>query len=378
VSAPTEVHTEKRVSFGELFFDLVFVFAVTQISALLHDDYSAAGVGRALIVFVPLYWGWVGMTIHANTHDVENPVDRLGVFAAGLVSLFMALAIPEAYGDRGLLFGASYLVLRLILAALVFRGTYRSIPVNSFSVGVCVTGPLLLAGGLVDGPARTWLWAAGGAVDLLVPWLIRRRLATIHFDTAHLPERFGLFIIIALGESVVAAGLMAAPEATPAQLTAVGLGWVVACGLWWVYFHFAGNAIRHALAVTPSLTEVVRPVLAYGHLLFIAGIVGVAVGLAEVVAHPGDHLPTGMAALLCGGAALYLAAFGYTRWRMFRTLSPTRLGAAGVCLLLLPLAVTAPGVVTLGALAAVLIALNLLEAWVVSQRRRAAQASRSG
>jgi low temperature requirement protein LtrA len=367
---------EKRVTFTELFFDLVFVFAVTQVSGLLHDDHSAAGVGRALIVFIPIYWGWVGTTIHANTHDVDNPLDRIGVFSAALASLFMALAIPAAYGDRGVLFGASYLILRLILAALIFRGVFRKIPINAFSVGVCVTGPLLLIGGLVDGSARIALWATAATVDLLVPRLVRSRLLQVHFESSHLPERFGLFMIIALGESVVAVGLVAAPEAmTATRLTAVAAAWVVACGLWWVYFAFAASAVRHALSTAAVQTDVVRSVFAYGHLLFIAGIVAMAVGLAEAVAHPDDHLEIGPAALLCGGAALYLATFGYTRWRMFRQVSSTRLGAAAVCLLVLPLAVVVPALVTLIALALALVGLNVLEAVIVRRRRAIATAA---
>lgn len=359
---------EKRVSFAELFFDLVFVFAVTQVSALLHHDHSAAGVAKALIVFVPIYWAWVGTTIHANTHDVDQPIDRVGVFAVALASLFMALAVPDAYGDRGLLFGAGYLVLRLLLAALVFRGV-RNLPINAFSVGVCVTGPLLLVGGLLDGPARVALWATAATVDLLVPWLVRSRLARIRFATAHLPERFGLFIIIALGESVVAVGLAAASEpVTAGRLAAVAAAFGLACGLWWTYFGFAASAVSHALATASAHTEVVRSVLAYGHLLLIGGIVAVAVGLAEVVAHPGEHLPAGAAALLCGGAALYLATFGYTRWRMFRQVSWTRLGAAAACLLLLPLAPAVPGLAAAGALAGVAAGLNLLEAGLVRRR----------
>jgi low temperature requirement protein LtrA len=367
--AVTEVPEEKRVSFTELFFDLVFVFAVTQVSGLLHDDHSAAGVARALILFVPIYWAWVGTTIHANTHDVDNPLDRIGVFSVALASLFMALAVPDAYGDRGLQFGAAYLVLRVLLAALVFRGAFRNLPVNAFSVGVCVTGPLLVIGGLVDGPARVALWATAATVDLLVPRLVRSRLARIRFESAHLPERFGLFMIIALGESVVAVGLVAAPEAmTAARMAAVAAAFVVACGVWWVYFGFAASAVRHALTTAAVQTDVVRSVFAYGHLLFIAGIVAVAVGLAEVAAHPTDRLPAGPAALLCGGTALYLAAFGYTRWRMFRKVSTTRLGAAAACLLLLPLAPAVPGLVTLTLLAVVLVALNVLEAAVVRGR----------
>jgi low temperature requirement protein LtrA len=376
VTSVAEQAPEKRVTYTELFFDLVFVFAVTQVAGLLHDDHSAAGIGRALIVFIPIYWGWVGTTIHANTHDVDKPLDRIGIFTAALASLFMALAIPEAYGDRGVLFGASYLVLRLILAALVFRGVFRNVPINAFSVGVCVTGPLLLVGGLLDGPARIVLWAAAATVDLLVPRLVRSRLTRIRFESSHLPERFGLFMIIALGESVVAVGLVAAPEAvTATRLAAVAAAWVVACGLWWVYFAYAASAVRHALSTAAVQTDVVRSVFAYGHLLFIAGIVAVAVGLAEAVAHPDDHLEPGPAALLCSGVALYLATFGYTRWSMFRQVSSTRLGAAAACLLVLPLALVAPALVTVVLLAVVLVGLNTLEAVIVRRQRALATAA---
>src|SRR5687768_5067294 len=212
---------EKRVTWAELFFDLVFVFAITQVSHLLHDDHTWAGLARALIVFIPVYWAWVGTSIHANTHDVNTARDRIGIFAVGLCGLFMSLALPGVYEDRGVLFGASYLALRIVLAALVLRG-YQGIPVNSFSVAVVVTGPLLLLGGFLDGPARMAVWGLAAAVDLVVPRLIRTRLAGLALDGSHLTERFGLFLIIAIGESVVAIGHAAAPEAlTPARLTAV-------------------------------------------------------------------------------------------------------------------------------------------------------------
>jgi Predicted membrane protein len=108
---------EKRVTWAELFFDLVFVFAITQVSELLHHDHSWAGVGRALIVFVPVWWAWVGTTIHANRHDVDTVHDTLGIFVVGLGSLGMALALPGAYGDRGVLFGAAYLSAYAAVAA---------------------------------------------------------------------------------------------------------------------------------------------------------------------------------------------------------------------------------------------------------------------
>src|SRR5262249_2884211 len=161
-------------------FDLVFVFAVTQVSALLHHDHSWAGVGRALIVFVPIWWAWVGTTIHANRHDVDTPHDTLGIFVVGLGSLGMALAVPGAYGARGLRFGAGYLLLRLVLAVLVYAD-WRGVWLNSFTVGAFSTGPLLLAGGLVSGTPRIVLWALAATTDLITPRLLRGRYATLRF-----------------------------------------------------------------------------------------------------------------------------------------------------------------------------------------------------
>lgn len=366
MSEPTT--NEKRVTWAELFFDLVFVFAVTQVSALLHDQHDWAGLGRALVVFVPIWWAWVGTSIHANTHDVDNPLDRIGIFAVALCSLFMALALTDPYGRYGALFGGGYLVLRILLAALVFRGPRMSL--NSFSVAVFVTGPLLLIGGLLDGGWRIGLWAVAALVDLAVPALIRRRLARVHFDPGHLPERFGLFLIVALGESIVAIGLSAKSDPLDAlRLTAVAAAFALACALWWVYFGYAASAVRHAVATARVQTDIVREVLAYGHLLLIGSIIVVAVGLAEVVAHPGEHLHLDVGGLLIGGCALYFATFGYTRWRMFGTVSRTRLTAAVACLPLLAVAPFAPALVVLFGLVLIATALNLVETLAVNRAR---------
>ncbi len=366
--AGVAAEVEKRVTWAELLFDLVFVFAITQLSGLLHHDHSWAGVARTLIAFVPIYWAWVGTSIHANTHDVDRALDRIGVFGVALCALFMALAAPLAYEEHGVLFAASYLVARVILAALVFRGT--TIALNPFSVAVFVSGPLLLAGGFTHGTARILLWALAAAVDLSTPRLLRGRLLHLRFDPSHLPERFGLFLIIALGESVVATGAPAAEgrEIGAGVMGAVAGSFVLICGLWWVYYHFGASAIRHALTTAEVQSDVVRQVLSYGHLSFIAGIVALASALAEVVEHPGDHLRLDIAALLFGGCALYLATFGYTRWRMFRLWSVYRLSAAGVILALLPLAPLVPALAALYALAAVVIALNAVEYAVVRAR----------
>jgi low temperature requirement protein LtrA len=361
---------EKRVTWAELFFDLVFVVAITEVSALLHEDHGWLGVARALVVFVPIYWAWVGTSVHANTHDVNTAIDRIGIFAIGLCGLFMALAVPGAYAERGWLYGAGYLALRIVLAALVFRGPRLS--VNPFSVAVFISGPLMLLGGLLPDPVRLWLWALAALLDLATPAVARRRLAGLRFHPVHLPERFGLFVIVALGESIVAIGVPAASARTltPGTVGAVAAAFVLSCALWWVYFAFAADAMRHALTITEVQTDVVRRVLSYGHLGFIAAIIAMAVGFAEVVAHPGEHLHLGTAGLLFGGCALYLGMFGYTRWHMFRTWSTTRLGAAALVLVSLPAALPLPGIAALAVLAVLVIGLNVLEHLLVRRRAR--------
>ncbi|MFF4367227.1 low temperature requirement protein A [Streptomyces sp. NPDC001594] len=360
---------EKKVTWSELFFDLVLVFAVTQVSALLHHDHGWAGTGRALIVFIPVYWVWVGNTVHSNTHDADRPLERLGLFAAGLCGLLMALALPDAFGDRGPLLAGAYLCARLVLAALA-HGRNRRLRLTPVTLSVLVSGPLLLAGSFLDGPARIALWALAAAVDLAAPRLTRRAMVRIAFDSGHLAERFGLFVMIALGESIVAVGapVASAPELDTGALAAVAVAFTLVCGLWWVYFHLAADAVRHGLETAAVRADVARQVLSYGHLSLIASIIAVAVGMAEAVAHPGTRLPLGVAALLHGGCALFLATFGYTRWHLFRSWSVTRLTASAVVLLLLPAAVLLPSLAALALPTAVVTGLNLVELAFVRRR----------
>jgi low temperature requirement protein LtrA len=361
---------KKRVTWTELFFDVVLVFAITQITGLLHTDHSWPGVGLALIVFVPIYWAWVGTSVHANLHDTDNPIDRSGILALALCALFMALALPQAYGTRGVLFGGAYFALRIILVGLYFRG--RKITLVTPLVAACVSGPLMLAGGVVPVPWRTLLWALAAVVDLATPRALRSRLTVVNFDAGHLVERFGVFMIIALGESVVDIGATAAHVAdlSADNIGAVTASFVLAGALWWVYFIYAASAIRHALATAEIQTDIVRPVLSWGHLSFVGAIIAVAVGLAEVVAAPAAHLSQSISALLFGGTALYLATFGYTRYRMFHTWSTTRLTAAALTLALLPLGHRMPALAALSTLTAVVVALNLVEYVIVTRPRR--------
>jgi len=355
---------EKKVSWAELFFDLVFVVAVTQVSSFVEAHLHWSGLLRALIVFVPIYWLWVGTSIQTNLQDTSRPLFRIRLFVVALAAVFMALSLPAAYDRLGLLFAAAYWAGRLVLGiGVVVEALHAGrLPLNPYSVSMVVTGPMLVAGAFAHGDVREAVWGVAAVLDLSTPSLFRSRLRWMRLDAAHLAERFGLFVLIALGESVVAVGASLDPHRlTVAEGFGVGVAFAVAAGLWWVYFHFAADAMRHAMATAKVQLDITRLVLSYGHLAFIAGVILVAVGLRESIAAPAHHLHWSSAGLLLGGSALYLAAFGFTRWAMFRLVSTTRLVAAAAVLVLLPLAPYVPALVTLTLLAVLLVVLNAVE-----------------
>jgi low temperature requirement protein LtrA len=342
------------------------------VSGYLEHDQTWRGALHALVVFVPVYWVWVGVTIQADVHDLSGPLMRIVAFLVALGGMFMALAIPDAYGSRGTLFAGAYWASRVAVGIPWFRD--RRWTVNPVTVSMTVTGPLLLVGAFVHGDARLAVWAAAAVIDLSTPTLLRRRLRSMSFDAVHLAERFGLFVLIAIGESVVTIGVAA--QATGPLTVDVGLAVVaafaVSCGLWWVYFHFAADAVRHALATAPVQLDITRLVLSYGHLSFIAAIIATSVGMREAVNSVGGDLSSAATLLLFGGTALYLATFGYTRWMMFRLVSWTRLSGSVAVLALLAVvtALDTGPTADLAILAVALAVLNTVEWQRVSRQSR--------
>lgn len=351
----------KRVSWAELFFDLVFVFGVDEVSGHLREDHPWAGILRSVILLVPIYWSWVGMSVHANIRDTDNVGDRIGILAASLCSLFMGLATPLAYQNRGVLFGGAYLALRIVLGVLVFRD--RPFVVNPFSIAVLVTGPLMVAGGLAPPLARMIIWGGAGAIDLATPALTRRRLVGVPFDPDHLPERFGTLMIIAIGEPILTIGAQAAsePHLGLAALAAVAATFVLACALWWVYFTFAADMLTDALRGSAARPELIRQVFSYGHLPFIGSIIAMTVGMAQAVAHPRDAFTAPVAALLFGGCALYFATFCYTHWRIFGGILRRYLVIPVVALAVIPAAPRVPSLAAVLALLMAVAGFNILE-----------------
>jgi low temperature requirement protein LtrA len=223
------------------------------------------------------------------------------------------------------------------------------------------TGPLLIVGGMLDAGPREAVWAMAALIDLSSPTVLRSRLRLMHFDAGHLTERFGVYVLIAIGESVVKIGEPAAASGhhSVLVLSDVVAAFVASCALWWVYFYFASDAMRHALETASVQLNVTRHVL--GHLAFIASIIAIAVGMTETIAHPARHLDWGVVALLCGGTATYLATFGYTRWMMFRLFSSTRAIGALVVLVVMPVAPHLTALAATALLGLLLVAPNVVE-----------------
>lgn len=369
------IDAEQKVSWSELFIDLVWVFGVTQIAAALAHGHGLGDVALSLLLLLPLWWGWVGTTVYANAAGarIEAASGRLVLFAVAACVLTMAVAVPTAYGGGGLLFAGAYTVLRIVLWSAIRPLRFYGAPgLDPFGIGLFFAAPLFLLGGFLDGPWRVGLWAVAAFVEIAGPRLLGKRLAGLHFETAHLPERFGLFMIIVLGETIVATGGAAASAGAapgPAVLGALGLGFVLIVALWWTYFHFGASAVRHALRTTTMQARIVRDVFSYAHLAYVIALICIAVGLKKLLAHPFEHPHSALELLLAPGAALYLLGFGYSRWRMFGNPTVFRTAAAGLCLVLAGVAPLLPLVVTAGLVAAILVTLNALEFyWVATGR----------
>lgn len=356
--------SDKGVTWEELFFDLAFVFAVTQITAELFAHHDLLGVAQALILFISMYWAWVGVTIYANQRDIGNVRDRVVIFVLGFGNLVLALAIPGAFDNRGLLYGVSYLVIRVLLAGFALNNfrEWRGFFVGPYGVGAVVSGPLLLVGGIVDGSARIVLWGIASAIDIFSPLLLRRQLARFRVRPVHYTHRYGLLLILVLGESVVQIGAVASHlPLTWHRMVAVAGSYALACGLWWAYFIHGLWTFRRAVVQSEGHGDVRRAILLYAHLGFSCGIIIISVGLAEVVRSPDNGMRAGDAALLYGGSALFLGTFAYTHWRLHRTVAWRRLLAGGACLVFFPVATMIPAVAALVILSGVIIVVNMVE-----------------
>jgi low temperature requirement protein LtrA len=358
---------EERVTPLELFFDLVFVLALTQCTALMAADPSWTGLARGLAVLAVLWWSWVGYAWLTSVVDPEEGAVRLVIFAAMAAFLVAALCVPEAFDDSALLFACAYGVVRVAQIAL-FTLASRDDPalrssVTGLAVGTAIGVGLLATAASAEGWVQGAIWALAIVLDVGGPYVFGSRGWKL--NPAHFAERHGLIVIIALGESIVAIGVGAEVGVDAGVVVAAVLGIAVAAALWWLYFDVVALvATRRLVAMPPGReqNELARDSFSYLHFAMVAGIVLAALGEKKTLGDVGEPLKLVPATALLGGVALYLLAHVAFRLRNVGSWNPRRLLVAVLLLALVPLATEVPSLVALAGVAALLCGLIAYEA----------------
>jgi low temperature requirement protein LtrA len=373
---PAESTETVRVSTIELFFDLVFVFAITQLTTLLAHDPTAVGLIRVLLIFGTLWWMYGGYAWLTNAVPPTRLLLRLLILVGMAGFLVVALAIPTAFDRGGVAFGLGYLLVTLVHTGMfllssqetVLRAIRRLGPVNA------LTAIMLVAAGFADGAVQWILWSAA----FLLQWSSPAFTAVEGFriQAAHFVERHGLIVLIALGESIVAVSIgVAADELRAGSIVIAVLGLALAAALWWLYFDGEDERAEQAMNSAPSgrIQWLALYAFGYGFLPVLGGIIVFAAGVKNAVGHHGEPLAASTAWLLAGGVAGYVAGLAWFRRCLgIRPVGP-RLAIAAAVLPTALVGLTATPEAQLGVLAAIVVAGIMAEAtW--TKRRQAANA----
>ncbi len=364
---------EKRVAPLELFFDLVFVFALTQVTQLMAGDPSWRGLGQGMLVLAALWWAWGAYAWLTNYIAAEEDRERLLMFAVMAAFLVAALAVPEAFDEHALLFAVAYAVARW-LHIFIFAEANEDVDaadaIRRLARTALPAPALLIISAFLDGTPQALLWVVALAIDFGGPFVFGVR--GFRVSPGHFAERFSLIVIIALGESIVAIGTGIEGHIDAGVVGGALLGLVIACALWWAYFDVVALVSeRHFREMRGEhLVRVARDSYSYLHLPMIAGIVLVALGVKKAIGHVEDPLKTVPAVALFGGIALYYAGHLGFRLRNVRSLNRPRLVAALACLCLIPLGLEVDAIWALALGAAVTSAVIAYETIRYAEARR--------
>jgi low temperature requirement protein LtrA len=366
---------EERVRPLELFFDLVFVLALTQCTALMSDNPTWEGLGQGLLVLALLWWSWVAYAWFTSVLDPEEGGVRLIVFAVMAAFLIAALCIPDVFGALALEFVLAYALVRFSQIALMLLAARDDPALRrstlGLAVGTSVGVGLLIAGSFFDPGLQAAVWGLALALDMLEPYMFGGegwRLVPGHFA-----ERHGLIIIIALGESIVAIGVGAGGVLTWGIAGAAALGIALAAALWWLYFDVVALVSARRLArATVGLEQnaLARDSYSYIHFLMVAGIVLAALGLKKTLGDVDDPLKFVIEFALLGGVATYLLGLVAFRYRHVRTINRHRLALALLLLALVPVATELPALASVALVTALLWALIVYETRSYGERRQ--------
>jgi len=312
-------NSHARVTFVELFFDLVFVFAVTQLSHMLAEHLTLGGALQTLFLLLSVWWVWMYTCWFTNWIDPDKPSVRILMFLLMLAGLLMSAAIPNAFGHEGLLFAIAYAFIQVVRSVFMVFATRGHDPVNHrnfqrITAWLAVSAVFWIAGGLASGGERVaaWIFAlsleiGGPFVGYFVPGIGRSNTTDWKVDGAHMAERCALFVMIALGESILVTGATAASlPATTAAVCAFLVAFFGSVAMWWIYFNIGAERGSREITGSADPGRYARAVYTYFHIPIIAGIVVGAVGDELTIAHPAGHLELPAAIALLGGPALYL------------------------------------------------------------------------
>ena len=352
------VDVKQDVTPLELFFDLVFVFAITQVTGFVSADPTWTRLVEGLAILTALWWAWESYVWLGNTAGSDEGTVRVVLLSAMGAMLIASLAVPRAFGDDGVIFGVAYLAVRVLhlgAYAIVSRGDpqLRYVVVR-MATTMLPASMLIVVAGALDGTAQGLVWAAALAVDY--GGLVARGTEGWRVVASHFSERHGLVIIIALGESIVALGVGAEGLGLDAGIIAGALlGVAVAAALWWAYFDFVALIAARVLRQAPpdEQVRIARDSYTYLHLPMVVGIVLFALGVKKTLGHVGDELEAVPAVALCGGVALYLVALSALKRRNIGSFNYPRLVAAAALAGLAPLATAMPALLALGLVAGV-------------------------
>lgn len=367
--AETATEDERRTSSLELFFDLVVVFAITQVTTLIVEDPSAAGFARGALVLALVWWAWSAYAWMTNAIDIERTFVR-ALFLVGAAGVFfMALAVPRAYQDEGLWFAVPYVFVRTLNVVLYLwglRGTGAHFKAfRGLAPWFLVAPAFVLAGGFAHGSARPALWLVSLGIDMAGA-LLTGADNDFQVSPAHFAERYALFVIIALGESVVAIGVAAAglrrDAAFAASVVVAGAG---VAALWWAYFDFTSTAAERKLRLTAASRRapLARDIFTFFHYPIVLGVILYAVAAKKTLAHPDAPLSAGGRWALGLGLALFLFGFALVRFRAVRRIAWERLTVGVAILVTVALVRDARAIALLAAAVSILAAGLTLEAF---------------
>jgi low temperature requirement protein LtrA len=378
--ARVDAEEEQRATPLELFFDLVFVFAFTQVTGLMSDNPTWEGLGQGMLVLAAVWWAWGAYAWLTNSLHSDDGIARIGLLSAMAVMVVAALAIPEAFGDDAVIFGVTYFLVRVLHIAVYTYGAPEvdaRDAIGNLAPGLLGAPALLVVAGFLDGGAQAGLWIVALLLDYATPYV--RDVEGFRVSPSHFAERFGLIVIIALGESIVAIGAgLEGVTLGAGEIVAAIAAIALAAALWWSYFDVvaivAERKLREAMGVERN--RLARDSWGVLHGLLIAGIVLIALGIKKTLGAVEEPLETAPAVALCAGVSIYFLGHVAIRLRSVGTFNRQRTLMAALALALIPFADSVDALAALLTVTAVVVALVAYEAFGLREARARIRAER--